>query len=239
METISCLIVDDEPMALALLKSYVKKTPFLELKCACETALEVLNFLKDNATVDVIFSDIQMPDLNGMELAKMLPDNTNVVFTTAFDQYAIEGYKVNAIGYLLKPFSYPEFLEVANNIYNRHQKDKNLEPKNEIKEYIFVKSEYKKIKILFKDILYIEGMKDYAKFHIKNEPKPILSLITLKKLESELPKNKFMRVHRSFIIALDKIEGIERSQVIINNQRIKIANQYKDIFDNFIKNKFL
>lgn len=237
MNTLTCLIVDDEPMALALLKKYVTETPFLELKAECETALEVLDFIKDNPPVDVIFSDIQMPELNGMDLAKLLPQSTKIVFTTAFDHYAIEGYKVNAVGYLLKPFNYAEFLEAANKVLQLQSTVAKKSPPK--KEYIFVKSEYKQMKIWLKDILYIEGMKDYAKIYLDNESKPILTLIRLKKLENELPSDVFMRIHRSYIVALDKIESLERSQVLIGNERITLAGQYKEKINDFMKGKIL
>ncbi|MFV0566749.1 MAG: LytR/AlgR family response regulator transcription factor [Flavobacteriaceae bacterium] len=241
MQKLSCLIVDDEPMALALLKSYVEKTPFLELKAACENAFEVMEYITHNPPVDVLFSDIQMPELNGLEFAKNLPKTTKLVFTTAFDQYAIDGYKVNAVDYLLKPFNYTEFLNAANKVLGLVEKNK-IQPesqKAETKAFIFVKSEYKQLKIQLNDILYIEGMKDYAKFYLLSEPKPILSLISLKKLDTELPSSNFMRVHRSFIVALDKIDSLERSQIIIGKQRITIANQYKDGFDGYMKGKLL
>ena len=240
MKKLSCIIVDDEPMALALLKNYVSKTPYLDLKAECATAIEVLNFLNENAAVDVIFSDIQMPELNGMQLAKTLPKSTKLVFTTAFDHYAIEGYKVNAVDYLLKPFNYAEFLDAANKVLEiRSKETENIVLPEETKFYIFIKSEYKQIKIWLKEILYIEGMKDYVKFYLTTETKPILSLMTLKKLESELPKKQFMRIHRSYIIGLDKIESLERNQVLIGNERITVANQYKDDFDAFVSQNLM
>lgn len=234
-------MVDDEPMALELLKRYVEKTPFLELKAACENAFEVMEYISNNPPVDVLFSDIQMPELSGLEFAKHLPATTKLVFTTAFDQYAIDGYKVNAIDYLLKPFDYSEFLKAANKALELTEVKPvaSIALQQEEKQFVFVKSEYKQLKVWLKDILYIEGMKDYAKFYLDGNPKPILSIISLKKLENELPTDKFMRIHRSFIIALDKINSLERSQVIIGKQRITIANQYKDVFEQYIKDKLV
>ncbi|SEH97381.1 two component transcriptional regulator, LytTR family [Paenimyroides aquimaris] len=237
---LKCLIVDDEPMALSLLEKYVLQTPsFLELIGKCTNAFEALNYLSLHKKPDVIFLDIQMPELNGLEFSKTLPENIKIIFTTAFDQFALESYKVNALDYLLKPFDYSEFLTAANKAKNWL----GLAKLNSIsvvdKEYFFIKSEYKQIKINFNDILYIEGLKDYAKIFLVNQPKPILSLISLKKLEEELPSDRFMRIHRSFIIALNRVESVERSQVIIQNQRITIADQYKEIFDIFLKGKSL
>lgn len=237
---LKCLIVDDEPMALALIEGYVLKTPFLELVGKCNNALEVLQFLKEHEAPNLIFLDIQMPELSGMNLARILPQDVKIIFTTAFDRFAIEGYKVNALDYLLMPFDYTEFLAAAskaNDWFKFLPKSDN--PTNAEKDYFFVKSEYKQVKISFDDIYYIEGLKDYVKFYLVSQPKPILSIISLKKLEEELPGDQFMRVHRSFIVALDRIESIERNQIIIQDQRITIAEQYKGRFEEFIQSKRL
>lgn len=233
-EKITCLIVDDEPMALNLVENYVLKTPFLHLVKKCNSGLEALFYLNEEK-VDLIFLDIQMPDLTGLQLAKVIPKSTRIIFTTAFDQYAIEGFKVEALDYLLKPFDYSEFLMAATKakewfelVYNQEKTTaKNI-------DFLFVKSEYKQIKINLKDVLYFEGLKDYIKIWLKNNPKPILTLMSLKALEEELPADKFMRVHRSFIVSLDSIEAIERSQILINNQRITVSDQYKPKFLDFI-----
>ena len=242
---LSCIIADDEPMALQLLGNYVGKTPFLELKASCENAFEVLNYFQNNPPVNLIFTDIQMPELSGMELSKTLPQETKVIFTTAFDHYAIEGYKVNAVGYLLKTFNYQEFLEAAlkaKSLFEissfNHTIPDAVTPQQT--DFFFVKSDYKQIKINFENILYIEGLKDYVKIYLTTEQRPILTLMTLKKLEEELPKNNFMRVHRSYIVALDKIEQIERNQLIINKQRINISEAHREVFRKFMDdNQFL
>jgi len=233
-QKISCLIVDDEPMALNLVESYVLKTPFLQLVQKCNSGLEALSYLNEEK-VDLIFLDIQMPDLTGLQLAKVLPKSTRIIFTTAFDQYAIEGFKVEALDYLLKPFDYSEFLEAANKArewFELIQNQEKATPKNT--EFLFVKSEYKQIKVVLKDVLYFEGLKDYIKIWLVNNPKPILTLMSLKTLEEELPESQFMRVHRSFIVALDNIDTVERSQILINNQRITVSDQYKQVFLDFI-----
>ncbi|MGY0392484.1 LytR/AlgR family response regulator transcription factor [Bizionia sp. KMM 8389] len=237
---ISCVIVDDEPMALNLVESYVNKTPFLELKQACGSAIEAMEFIK-NTPVDLLFLDIQMPDLTGLEFSKMLPEQTRVIFTTAFDQYALEGFKVEAIDYLLKPFDYAEFLAAANKANTwfslvRKQEQTNI---SEEKEFLFIKSEYKQLRIKLADVLYFESLKDYIKIWLKDNPKPILTLMSLKSLEEELPKTQFMRVHRSFIVALNNIDVIERSQIIINEQRITVSEQYKAAFLSYINNNSL
>ena len=240
---ITCVIVDDEPMALNLVESYVEKTPFLTLKKKCNNAIEAMEFIKQEP-VDLLFLDIQMPDLTGIEFSKMLPKGTRVIFTTAFDQYALEGIKVEAIDNLLKPFDYAEFLAAANkaNTYFELVKGNNKpQPSivSEEKEFLFVKSEYKQLRIKLADVLYFEGLKDYIKIWLKDNPKPILTLMSLKSLQEELPEAYFMRVHRSFIVSLKNIEVIERSQIIINNKRITISEQYKPKFLEFVNNNSL
>lgn len=239
-QKISCVIVDDEPMALNLVESYVEKTPFLDLKKKCSSAIEAMEFIKTEP-VDLLFLDIQMPDLTGIEFSKMLPKETRVIFTTAFDQYALEGFKVEALDYLLKPFDYAEFLVAANkaNTWFEMAKGKNQKMLTEEKEFLFVKSEYKQLRIKLADVLYFEGLKDYIKIWLKGNMKPILTLMSLKSLEAELPETQFMRVHRSFIVSLKNIDVIERSQIIINKQRITVSEQYKPKFLEFINRNSL
>ncbi len=225
------IIVDDEPMALALLENYVQKTPYLQLEGKFSSALEVLDFFHRGGEVDLAYMDIQMPELTGLDLSRQLPARTMIVFTTAFDQYALEGYKVNAVGYLLKPFNYAEFLATAEKAKQLHLAATSKEPK---KAYIFVKSEYKQVKITLSDILYIEGLKDYVKIYLSSQSSPVLSLLSLKKLTEELPAEQFMRVHRSFIVNLEKVTTIERHQIVFGSQRITIAEGYREAFEAYI-----
>lgn len=235
---LKCLIVDDEPMAADLVERYVLKTPFLQLEKKCDNAIEAIDYIEKN-DVDLIFLDIQMPDLTGLEFAKMIPKSTRIIFTTAFNQYAIDGFKADALDYLLKPFNYSEFLTAANKakewfvLWN--QKKENIKENS----FFYVKSEYKQLKIEFDDILYIEGLKDYVKIWLKNNPKPILTLMSLKNLEEVLPSDRFMRVHRSFIVSLPNVEVIERGQIIINKQRITVSEQYKPQFLAYINTNSL
>ena len=229
---ITCIIVDDEPMALQLLESYVLRTPYLQLEGKFSNGIEVLQFLHEKKQIDIIFMDIQMPEIDGLELSKKIPIQTKIIFTTAFDQYAIEGYKVNATGYLLKPFNYIEFLEATEKAKQLLLPTKNKEV--EIPDYIFVKSEYKQIKIFLNDIIYIESMKDYAKIFLTSQSSPIVTLLSLKKLNEELPKENFMRVHRFFIVSLEKIEIVEKNQIVFGKQRITVAEPYREQFENFI-----
>lgn len=238
METlISCIAVDDEPMALQLLEGYIEKTPFLELKNSFSNAIEALDYFNENP-VDLLFLDIQMPDLSGMGLSKIVKDKAKVIFTTAFDQYALEGYKVNAVDYLLKPFDYSEFVTAAQKALDRIQPELHATA-NPKKDFLFVKSGYKQLKIALKDILYFEGLKDYVKIWIKDNPSPILTLMTLKSLEQELPSKQFMRVNRSFIVSLNYIEEVERGLILINNVQITVSDQHKEKFQAYIENNSL
>jgi two-component system, LytTR family, response regulator LytT len=236
METtkITCLIVDDEPMALNLIESYVTKTPFLELSGRCTNAYEALEIISAQP-IDLVFLDIQMPGLNGLELSKTIRKKTRVIFTTAFDQYALEGYKVDAVDYLLKPFDYQEFLTAATKALDWFTLMRNGKKPVVKDEFLFVKADYKQIKINFDDIYYFEGLKDYVKIWLKSQPRPVLTLMSLKSLEESLPAELFMRVHRSFIISLHAIEAIERNRVIINKQHIVIADNYKEKFYSFVE----
>ena len=237
MKKISCIIIDDEPLALQLIEGYVDKTPFLDLKGKFSNAFDAILFLNNEKT-DLVFLDVQMPDLNGLELSKKIKDNTRIVFTTAFEEYAIEGFKVEALDYLLKPFNYDDFFSASLKALRWFElvnsPDKQSSPQD---DYIYVKSEYKHIKIILNDIIYIEGLKDYVKIWLRNAEKPVLSLMSLKSLENELPTNTFMRVHRSFIVNLNNIETIERGQIIMDNARITIAEQYRDAFYKHIEGK--
>ncbi|RZJ67645.1 MAG: response regulator transcription factor [Flavobacterium sp.] len=231
---IKCLVVDDEPMALALIENYAKKTPFLELRAACSNAFEALEILEDEA-IDLVFLDIQMPELNGLELSKTLSKNTRVIFTTAFNEYAIDGFKADALDYLMKPFSFEEFYTAAVRAKEWFALVRSRKSEKPESDFMFVKSDYKQIKINLSDVLYFEGLKDYIKIWIAGNPKAILTKMSLKSLEEELPETKFMRIHRSFIIALDKIEAVERSQVLIGKERITVADQYKERFLEFVR----
>ncbi len=234
--TIRCLLVDDEPLALDLLEGYVTKTPSMELAGRCSSAFQAMEML-DKTEVDLIFLDIQMPGLSGLEYSRNLKDGPKVIFTTAFEQYALEGFKVDALDYLLKPISYPEFLNTVNKAKRWFaQFEKAAIP--ETRTSIFVKADYKLVQIDFNNILYIEGLKDYVKFCLEDNEKPILSLMSMKSLEENLPESKFMRVHRSFIVNLDKIKTIERNRIVFGKEYIPISENYKEKFQKFINERF-
>ncbi|RGM45646.1 MULTISPECIES: LytR/AlgR family response regulator transcription factor [Bacteroides] len=228
-----CAIVDDEPLALNLLESYVLKTPFLELAGKYSSAVQAMKDLPDKH-VDLLFLDIQMPELNGLEYSKMVDFHTRIVFTTAFDQYAIDGYKVNALDYLLKPISYVDFLQAANKAVQWFGL---LQQPKEVIESIFVKSDYKLVQVELKNILYIEGLKDYVKIYEENTPKPILSLMSMKAMEELLPASRFMRVHRSYIVQKDKIRIIDRGRIVFGKSYIPISDSYKQVFQDFLEKR--
>lgn len=230
---LKCAIVDDEPLALDLLESYVNKTPFLELAGKYSSAVQAMTALPDNP-VDLLFLDIQMPELNGLEFSRMTNPRTRIVFTTAFDQYAIDGYRVNALDYLLKPISYVDFLQAANKAVQWFELLQ--QPREEI-ESIFVKSDYKLVQVELKNILYIEGLKDYIKIYEENASKPIISLMSMKAMEELLPASRFIRVHRSYIVQKDKIRVIDRGRIVFGKNYIPISDSYKPVFQEFLNKR--
>lgn len=232
---LSCWIIDDEPLAIELLESYVAKTSFLKLTGTYSSAMQAM---QDSTTqsVDIIFLDIQMPEISGMEFAQFIKDETRIIFTTAFSEYALEGYRVDALDYLLKPISYTKFLEASKKALKWFEmkvsaqgKDAFVSPSQE-EEQMFVKADHKLIRILYKDILYIEGWKDYVKIHMKDKPHPTLSLMSMKGLEETLPSSKFIRIHRSFIIQKNKIDSISKNRVMIGDKELPIGESYKEDF---------
>lgn len=239
--TLTCYIIDDEPLALGLLESYVAKTPFLELTSKFSSAVSALEFIRETPP-DVIFLDIQMAELNGMEFARMIPENkTRIIFTTAFEHYALESYKVNALEYLLKPFSYSDFLMAANKSLQWHQlNDKALNDKTNISsDCIYVKSEYRLVQILLSKILYVEGFKDYLKIYLDDEAQPIVSHITMKAMEEMLPNQLFMRIHRSFIVKKNKIKVVENNRIVFGKTYIPVSDSYKETFQEFLEKRTL
>lgn len=236
--TIKCAVIDDEPLALGLIAGYIKKTPNLELCGTYSSAVQAMKTLPENP-VDLLFLDIQMPELNGLEFSKMVPEKTRIVFTTAFGQYAIDGYRVNALDYLLKPISYADFIEAVNratewfNLKLKSENDKSSDTSYN-PDYIYVKSDYKLIQIELDKILYIEGLKDYVKIYTEDNPRPILSLISMKSLEEKLPEERFLRVHRSFIVQKQKIKIIDKGRIVFGKEYIPISETYKTMLQDYV-----
>jgi len=236
---ITVIAIDDEPLALQLVSGYIEKTPGLKLAGKFDNPLDASEFLANNQ-VDLIFVDIQMPDLSGIDFTRIIEKGPKVIFTTAFEKYALEGYKLEVVDYLLKPFSYEEFLASVQKALKLIRLEQNSLQKVEANdEFLFLKSDYKIKRINFNDILYIEGLKDYVKVYVQNIPKPVLSISTLKLIESKLPESRFMRVHRSFIVNLGKIDTIERSRIVFGKTYIPVSDQYKEKFQEFLDRNFL
>ena len=251
---LKCAIIDDEPLAISLLESYVNKTPFLELAGKYNSAVNALPALSKEP-VDLLFLDIQMPELNGMEFSRILKTDTRIIFTTAFSQYALDSYKVNALDYLLKPISYADFLKSANKALQwyellregssrggsrtAHTQTAPPQAVSPSVESIFIKTEYKLVQVELRKILYIEGLKDYVKIFVEGEAHPILSLMSMKSLEDMLPANRFIRVHRSFIVQPEKIKVIERNRIVFGKEYIPISDNYKQKFMEFLAQRAL
>jgi two-component system, LytTR family, response regulator LytT len=236
---VTVIAIDDEPLALQLIADYIHMTPELTLAGLFENPLEAAQHISNNS-VDIVFTDIQMPGLNGIEFTRSMVKSPVVIFTTAFSKYAIEGFKLDVADYLLKPFTYEEFLT---SVHKAQRMLKSIsKPVDDIvsnNEFLFLKSDYKIKRINFRNILYIEGLKEYVKVYTSQSDKPILSLSSLKILETKLPPDRFMRVHRSYIVNLELIDTIDRSRIVFGKNYIPVGEQYKDKFQEFLDRNFL
>ena len=244
METLRCIIVDDEPLALGLLETYAKKTPFLRLEGTFPDGVSALERLKQD-DIDLAFLDIQMPDLNGLELARLVPERTAVVFVTAYEQYAVEGFKVDATDYLLKPASYADFLTACERAVKRRKgmtaEASGADSATAADETLFIKADYKTIPIKLRDIRYIEGVKDYVLIHLdpaggsrypgSRTPYDIMSLQSMKSLAEFLPAPPFIRIHRSYIVNLNRIDCIERQRVIFGDVYLPVSDSYREALE--------
>jgi DNA-binding LytR/AlgR family response regulator len=241
---IRTIAIDDEPLALQLVTGYIKKTPYLELIEAFDNPLSAMEFL-ENIEVDLIFLDIKMPDLSGTEFARIVNKKAKIIFTTAYEKYALEGFKLEVVDYLLKPFGYDEFLTAiakARRLIELESKAGTTSQELTIdtnSNFLFLKADYKIRRINYDDILYIEGLKDYIKIYLKNEPKPIVSHYSMKLLEAKLPESKFMRIHRSYIVNLDCVTTVDRYRIVFGKEYIPVSDQYKEKFQKFLDENFL
>ena len=249
MDTLlSCIIIDDEPLAVRLLESFVTKTPDLKLLGSYTDSVEAINAVREQRP-QLLFLDIQMPDLNGMELAHMLPEGTKVIFTTAFKEYAYESYEVSALDFLLKPIRYNKFIsavEKAREWFGRSQEPHTEEPaaigNQDVAKpintvFLKVDGEYRQVAL--DKILYVCGMKDYVMFYVEGERKPLITHLTMKSVEEMLPTNQFLRVHRSYIVALDKIRSVDRNDCIyIGDEIIRVTDAFKETFNQFLQSRF-
>ena len=239
---LNCVIIDDEPLAQELLQSYIEKTPFLNLKGVYSSAVQAMKEMASQEAIHLMFLDIQMPGLNGLEFSKLVNAETKIVFTPAFEQYALDSYKVNALDYLLKPISYTDFMQAVNkavNWFELQEKSKmgSQEQSSDSQEFIYVKSDYKLVQIPLNRILYIEGLKDYIKIYVEDSSRPILSLMSMKSIEELLPASKFIRVHRSFIVQKDKIKIVDRGRILFDKLHIPIGDSYKQKFQEFLEQR--
>jgi two-component system LytT family response regulator len=227
MSKLKCIIIEDEPLAVKVLSDYVSQVPFLELQKTFKDAILATDYLRKN-TIDLIFLDIHLPKLKGMSFLKTLPDPPAVIITTAYHQYAVEGYDLNVTDYLLKPIEFERFLKAVNKVKDSF---KSRIQGNESKSFIFLNVQKKKVKILFSDILYIESQREYIK--IVTLKKEFLSKISTKEIENLLPQNLFRRIHRSFIVSIDKIESFSAKEVEIKGKTIPIGRDFSDVVDSF------
>lgn len=237
---IRVLAIDDEPLALRQLAAYLKKVPFFELVDSCQSALDAMNILNQQE-IDALFIDINMPDLNGLDFVKSLSQPPMIVFTTAYQEYALEGYKVDAIDYLLKPFGMGDILRAADKVKRQYDllHTASLSPIDE-DDAMFLKTEYKVVRILIRDIIYVEGMSEYLRIHLANQEKPLVVLLSMKKMEERLTSQDFMRIHKSYIISLHHISEINKSRVVLDNEKeIPIGDSYREKLTGYVNQKFL
>ncbi len=244
---IKCIAIDDEPLALRKLVSYIKKIPYLELVAECRSAIEAQQVV-NREEVEAIFLDINMPDLNGLDFAKSVEQDHSrgpiMVFTTAYAEYAVEGYKANAVGYLLKPYGFDEFEAAAQKVRDiheiRHQAATEVTNDGTDNDIIFVKSDYKIVRIDTSTIRYIEAMSEYLRIACDDRDKPVIVLLSMKKIEEHLPSSRFMRIHRSYIINLNKLREVKKNHVVLDdNTTMPIGDNYKDAFMAYLNSKFL
>ncbi len=233
MLTLRCCVVDDEPLAQELVASYIEKTPFMELVGKFSSAQDSVKTILEE-DIDVVFLDIHMPQLNGMEFARIVPPTCRIIFTTAYDRYAIEGFKVNALDYLMKPISYEEFVGAANKALQWVELRRRADELDNNKRYIIVKSEYKQVQIPIDKIQFIEGLKDYVKIYVEGEKNAILTLTSMKTIERYLPADEFLRVHRSFIVNTSKISIIERNRIVFGKHYIPVSESYKQAINDYV-----
>ena len=238
-----CIIIDDEPLAQQIIEDYIKMIPFLQLEKKCNSVFDALDVLQ-RTKIDLIFLDVHLPNVSGIEFISSLENRPMFIFTTAYSEHALEAFDLSAVDYLLKPISFARFLKATNKAYHlystKHKvgREENVEAVENDQEYILVKADYKSVKIKLNQILFIEGLKDYVKIYIQNEDKPIVTLNSLKRMNENLPSGRFLRVHKSFIINTNKIKSVTKNRIIIHDRWIPVGESYKSDFQNSVINKF-
>ena len=236
---IKCIVVDDEPLAIEKITEYIKRIPYLDLLASFDNAIDALEFLRDKKT-DLVFLDIQMEKFTGIQLLEILRNPPKIIITSAYDNYALKGYELDVTDYLLKPISFERFLKAVTKVGRESRADRaskpSMEKEDQVKppaDFIFIKADYHMHKVKLENILFIEGMKDYLRLHLPNER--IMTLMSFMKMEKVLPPERFMRVHKSYLVSLDKIERIERNTIIISGHKIPIGNKYKKEFFEYLE----
>jgi DNA-binding LytR/AlgR family response regulator len=238
---LTCLAIDDEPLALDIMRSYISKIPFLQLVQTCSSALEAMPILQ-RQPIDLLFLDIEMPEITGVQFVQSLSHRPAVIFTTAYPQYALDGFTLDAVDYLLKPIPFDRFFKAVNKVYERAQ----LQPTPasvsqptqapaDSEDFIFVKADYKTLRVNLKDIFFIEGLKDYVIIHTTT--RKIISLLSMNKIMEKLPEQEFARVHRSYIVSLAHIDSIEKGRIRIKEQEVPIGDSYKESFMRWVESK--
>jgi len=231
-----CLAIDDEELALELLEDNIKKVPYLQLVAACSNAIEAMKVLQEQS-VDLIFSDIQMPGLTGLQFIQNVPPSCMFILVTAYEKYALEGYNLNVVDYLVKPVALDRFIKACNkawDLYNLKNKS-TVSAKVETPDYFFINVDYSLLKVVFDDIIWIEGLKDYVKIHLKSSERPIVARLSLKALEEQLPANAFLRIHKSYIVSKTAITAIRKNSVFLKTLELPVGDIYKEAVDEFVK----
>jgi two-component system LytT family response regulator len=231
-----CIAIDDEELALELLEDNIRKVPYLELVAACSNPLEAISVLQQQL-VDLVFLDIQMPGLTGLQLIQSSPAPCMFILITAYEKYALEGFNLNVVDYLVKPVELERFIKACNKAYELHRlKQKEAPAKEATTDYFFIHVDYSQQKVLYEDIVWIEGLKDYIKIHLKNGSKPIIARMGMKAIEDQLPSSLFLRVHKSYILSKRSITSVRKNSIFIGNLELPVGELYKVAVDGFVKN---
>lgn len=238
MKPLACVVIDDEPLAANLIVSYIERTPEMKLAGVFAGAQDAVKTVM-RGDIDIVFLDIEMPQLNGVEFARIIPRHTRIIFVTAYETHAVHAFRLNALDYLLKPVSYEEFIEAANRAFEWRQLTSRAREAEKRDEFIIVKSEYKHVQIPLRKILYVEGLKDYVKFYLEDQDKSIMSLMSMKALDRALPQERFLRVHRSYIINTSRITVVERNRVFLGAVSVPVSEGYRGIFSQFVNSRLI
>jgi DNA-binding LytR/AlgR family response regulator len=225
---LKCIAIDDEPLALELLEDNISKVPYLQLVASCNNPLQAMQFLQ-NEQVDLIFLDIQMPGLTGLQFIQSIQQKPMFILITAYEKYALEGFNLDVVDYLVKPVALERFIKACNKAWELHQLKTKKYTAGEQPSYFFINADYSLVKVVFNDIMWIEGFKDYLKIHLKSSSKPLVARLTMKAIEEQLPSSMFVRVQKSFIVSKEYITAIRKNSLFINDVEIPVGDNYKDV----------